>query len=565
MTSASPTTHARMKIGQAGNPKAAGRSPLAPYLIYMGDKPLEAEPTSPGTNTEIQEKKLWPYGEANKILKRYDYNADHVYTFETGFGPSGFPHIGTFGEVVRTEFIINALKEAGFQTKLIVFSDDLDGLRKVPEDMPEWLNEHLGKPVSAIPDPYGECESFSGHMNGKLEEMLKRMEMAYEFRSSKECYESGAFDDAIRILLENCSQLEKIIAPTLSKETLKDWYPFFPICESCGSVLTTRVKDVNLDDHTVQYACTKAHGALQGCGFEGSQTAFRGHGKMTWRVDWPMRWYALGVDYELYGKDLIESFKIGKRIMNQIFRVREPENMFYEMFLDESGAKISKSKGKGLTVEEWTRYGTPESLCLLMYRRPRKAKELSFNIIPSYVDDVIALSAGYHANPEVKEHEFNFVTRFRAKEKVFPHISYMLICNLMTALKSDDPSLIKNYLSTQKDLTAEDMESGFMNEMIEKAARFHNDFFLAKKHDVTLSEEERPLLNLFVERLRTESSAEDIHNAVYEIARENNRKPGEFFKLIYLVFIGQDRGPRLGNFVKMIGQEKSIEILMREV
>ncbi len=517
--------------------------------------------TSVEINTDIKEKKLWPYGEANKLLKRYDYSPDHIYTFETGFGPSGFPHIGTFGEVVRTEFIINALKEAGFKTKLIVFSDDLDGLRKVPEDMPDWLGEHLGKPVSSIPDPFGECESFSEHMNEKLRQMLDWMEMDYEFRTSRESYENGDFDEAIKILLRNYNTLEKIIAPTLSKETLQDWYPFFPICEKCGSVLTTMVKDVNAEGDTVQYSCTKTHGVLHGCGFEGSQTALKGHGKMTWRVDWPMRWYALGIDYELYGKDLIESFKIGRRIMNQIFRTKDPENMFYEMFLDEGGAKISKSKGKGLTVEEWLKYGTTESLYLLMYRRPRKAKELSFNIIPSYVDDVISLSSGYHSKTDVKEHEFEFITRFHAKETAFPNISYMLICNLMTALKSGDSKLIKNYLSQQKDLTNEDLESDFLSGMIEKAGKFHNDFISAKKHDIAFSDEDIFLLGQFVGLLYTELSAEEIHNAVYTIARQNDRNPKDFFRIIYLVFIGQDRGPRIGSFVKMIGQEKSVEII----
>jgi len=499
------------------------------------------------------------------VLGRHDYAGDHVYTFETGFGPSGFPHIGTFGEVVRTEFIINALKEAGFKTKLIVFSDDLDGLRKVPEDMPAWLKEHLGKPVSSIPDPYGEYASFSDHMNMKLKEMLNWMEIDYQFRSSKECYENGDFDEAIRILLNNYDKLEKIIAPTLSKETLKDWYPFFPICEKCGSVLTTVVRRVNPEDCTVQYSCSKTHGELNGCGFEGSQSALGGRGKMTWRVDWPMRWYALGIDYELYGKDLIESFKIGKRIMNQVFRVKDPENMFYEMFLDEAGAKISKSKGKGLTVEEWLKYGTTESLYLLMYRRPRKAKELSFNIIPSYVDDVFSLSASYHGKPEAKEHEFNFITRFCSEEKVFPNISYMLICNLMTALKSDDKELIKNYLSAQKDLTDEDLNSDFMNDMIEKAGKFHHDFISAKKQEISLSEEDIFLLGQFVGLLYTELTSEEIHNSVYTIARKNGRNPRDFFKIIYLVFIGQDRGPRLGTFVKMIGQEKTIEIINDEI
>lgn len=511
--------------------------------------------------TKIEKRKLWPYIEANKVLKRHNYDLNHLYTFESGFGPSGFPHIGTFGEVVRTEFIINALKEFGFKTKLIVFSDDLDGLRKVPEGMPEWLKNHLGKPVSKIPDPYGECSSFSEYMNNKLKDMLKWMEIDYYFKSSKETYENGEFDDAIKILLRNYRKLEEIIAPTLSKETLKNWHPFFPICEECGKVLTTVVKEVNLEDNSVQYSCTKNHGEISGCGYEGLQTALKGHGKMTWRVDWPLRWYALGVDYELYGKDLIESFIIGKKIMNRIFQAKEPENMFYEMFLDEDGTKISKSKGKGLTVEEWLRYGIIESLYLLIYRKPQKAKELSFKIIPSYVDDIVSISKDYHKDPHIEEHEFNFITNFHAKEKKIPDISYMLICNLMTALKSDDKELIKEYLSKQKGLTNEHLTSNFLNDLIGKAGRFYQDFISDRKHEIAFSNEDIFCLGQFVGLLYTELTAEKIHNSVYEIAQRNKIKPQHFFKIIYLALIEQDRGPRLGSFVKMIGQDKIIEII----
>jgi lysyl-tRNA synthetase class 1 len=514
---------------------------------------------------EIESRKLWPYVEAKRVLSRHNYDSDFTYTFESGFGPSGFPHIGTFGEVVRTEFIINALKEFGFKTRLIVFSDDLDGLRKVPGDMPAWLNEHLGRPVSSIPDPFGECSSFSEHMNNKLIGMLNWMDIDYQFRSAMATYESGEFDEGLKILLANYKSLEDIIAPTLSEKTLQAWHPFFPICENCGRVLTTIVREVNPHNFTVRYSCTKDHGEIPGCGYEGEQSCLGGHGKVTWRVDWPLRWYSLKVDYELYGKDLIESFVIGEKIMNKVFRSKAPAHMYYEMFLDETGAKISKSKGKGLTVEDWLNYGNIESLRLLMFKQPQKAKELSFKIIPWYVDNVIISSRDIHSKGDVKEHEFNFITRFKSTDHIYPDVSYMLICNLMTALKTTDNNLLKEYLSKQKDLTRDDIESGFVDELIEKAGRYYNDFIGAETHEAVFSTDDIFYIGQVIGLLYNELTAEMIHNAIYETAKRNNIEPHRLFKLLYLSLIGQERGPRLGSFIKMIGQEKTVEILLDKV
>lgn len=510
---------------------------------------------------EIENRKLWPYAEAMKVLSRHNYNPDFTYIFESGFGPSGFPHIGTFGEVVRTEFIINAIKEFGFKTKLIVFSDDLDGLRKVPEDMPAWLKEHLGKPVSSIPDPFGECSSFSEHMNNKLKKMLNWIDIDYKFKSSKATYESGVFDEGLKILLANYKSLEDIIAPTLSEKTLQTWYPFFPICENCGKVLTTIVKQVNLENFSVQYSCTKDHGEVSGCGYEGEQSFLGGHGKVTWRVDWPLRWYSLKVDYELYGKDLMESFVVGEKIMNKIFKTKEPANMFYEMFLDETGAKISKSKGKGLTVEDWLKYGNIESIRLLMLKHPQKAKELSFKIIPWYVDNVIANSRDFHSREDIKEHEFNFITRFKSKECFYPNISYMLICNLMTTLKTTDKNLIKEYLSKQQDINKDDLEDNFVDDVIDKAISYFDAFMSTETNEVSLSPEEIFYIGQVIGLLFTDLSAETIHNSIYLIARRSNLEPKKLFTLLYLSLIGQEKGPRLGSFIKMIGQEKTIDIL----
>ncbi|MEW6418102.1 MAG: lysine--tRNA ligase [Nitrospirota bacterium] len=538
---------------------------LAKTEVFAGGKVHTKSSNYELIKAEIESRKLWPYVEAKKVLNRHNYDLDYTYTFESGFGPSGFPHIGTFGEVVRTEFIINAIREFGFKTKLIVFSDDMDGLRKIPEGMPAWLKEHLGKPVSSIPDPFGECSSFSKHMNNKLIKMLDWMDIDYEFKSSRAMYETGEFDEGLKILLENYKSLEGIIAPTLSEKTLKTWYPFFPICENCGKVLTTIVKEVNLQNFTVQYSCTKNHGEVPGCGYDGEQSYLGGHGKVTWRVDWPLRWYSLKVDYELYGKDLIESFIVGEKIMNKVFKTEAPENMYYEMFLDETGAKISKSKGKGVTVEDWLKYGNIESLRLLMFKQLQKAKELSFKIIPWYVDNVIITSRDFHSNSNVKEHEFNFITRFKAKDYTYPNISYMLICNLMTTLKTTNKNLIKDYLSKQKDLSRDDLESGFVDEVIEKAGRYYNDFISTETHEVTFSTDDIFYIGQVIGLLYNELTAEMIHNAIYEIAKRNNVEPQKLFKLLYLSLIGQEKGPRLGNFIKMIGQEKTIDILLNRI
>jgi lysyl-tRNA synthetase class 1 len=509
---------------------------------------------------QLSARKLWPYAEAKKVLERHGYDREYTYRFESGFGPSGFPHIGTFGEVLRTNFIMQAVREFGFRTKLIVFSDDLDGLRKVPEGMPAWLAEHLGKPVSSIPDPFGEHGTFSEHMNARLRDMLATIGggIEYEFRSSRAAYESGEFDEGIRILLKDFKKLEEIIAPTLSEDTLRTWYPFFPICENCGKVLTTVVTGVDAEAATVSYECRKPHETVKGCGHVGTQSALGGRGKLTWRVDWPLRWYALKIDYELYGKDLIDSFAVGRKIMRGVFGAPEPASMYYEMFLDEQGAKISKSKGKGLGVAEWLTYGTPESLNLLMFRKPQKAKELSLQIIPRYVDDAIAIARDRTGKPEAVEHEHDFILDERAGGKAYPpEVSYGLICNLMTALKSTDGAMLKNYLGE----AVAGGDGRAMDELIEKAGAYYRDFMLTHRQEFQFTEGERALLARFAIALGEDLEADAIHSLVYDIAVEAGVPPAELFKTLYHALIGQDRGPRLGSFIKMIGREKAVELL----
>ncbi len=513
---------------------------------------------------ELKKRKQWPYAEALKILKRHRFSTEQVYTLETGFGPSGLPHIGTFGEVVRTEFIRSALKEYGFKTRLISFSDDLDGLRKVPENMPGWLKEHLGKPVSSIPDPFGKEESFSAHMNSRLRKMLDDMGVEYEFHTSKESYRGGCFNEGIITLLDQFHQLEEIIAPTLSADTLASWYPFFPLCTKCGKVMTTRVLSYSSAKHTAEYICDKPYGDFRGCGNHEEISVLSGGGKMTWRVDWPLRWFALGIDYELYGKDLIDSFKIGQKIMRRIFRTPEPENMFYEMFLDEDGSKISKSKGSGLTVEEWLRYGSYDSLVYLMYKMPKKAKELSHRIIPQYAGEVNTLSADLFAREakgEVKEHAFRFVRFGRTGSAPLPQVSYSLICNLLSALKTDDISLLKTYLFKIEPSLKEANEEE-LNELLQKALNFYNDLYEKEGEVYHFSDTERKALQDLIAYLRVpREDVQELHDTIFTIARSHGLQPGAFFKTLYHAIVHHERGPKLATFILTIGQEKTISLI----
>ncbi|MBZ0306956.1 MAG: lysine--tRNA ligase, partial [Anaerolineae bacterium] len=352
---------------------------------------------------------LWPDKEAQQILK---FHRAETYVVETGFGPSGKPHFGTFGEVVRTNYVMLALNELGHKTRLIAYSDDMDGLRKIPEGFPGWLKEYIGRPVSRIPDPFEEYPSFSARMNALLVKMLDELQLDYELRVSSVCYPEGAFNEQIKMVIQNYEAVQEIIFPYLRDETKEHWFPFFPICEHCGSISHTRVTAVDKENLILNYTCDREFGGVPGCGHSGQVQALNGNGKLQWKVDWPARWHAFGVHYEMFGKDLIESAEVGDRIVQRVFKGKPPVHMFYELFLDHIGRKISKSKGTGLTAEEWQRYGTHDSLMLLMMDKPREATKLYPGIIPRYVDTAMkAADAYFSGDPKLEReaHTYQFI------------------------------------------------------------------------------------------------------------------------------------------------------------
>lgn len=506
---------------------------------------------------------LWPYEEAKRLLKRHNHDQQKVYLFETGFGPSGFPHIGTFGEVVRTYFIILAMRDLGHKTRLISFSDDMDGLRKVPEDVPQGLQSYLGRPVSLIPDPFACCDSFAAHMNNKLKSLLDDIGIEYEFKSSFEEYRKGTFNEALAVLIKNHELVEEIILPTLSEETQQSWFPFLPMCEICKNVLTTRVTSASKKTLEVQYKCDRQVGQFSGCDHEGACSVLNGSGKMTWKVDWALRWKTFGVDYELYGKDLIESYKISSQIMSKVFKTRGPEHMFYEMFLDEDGSKISKSKGKGLTVEDWLRYGSQKSLRYLMFHKPRKAKELSLRIIPRYMNEVNDLAEHYYSNGEKKDSHcqaYKLLTFFRPPVRKPFTFDYSLLCNLLGTVGVEDSAIIKNYIFKVSPEAREFAEEE-IDQFIRLARSYYKDVVVPTYVEAEIDEKGALLLRQLLAYLEAERSDEEIHNKIYEIARTNNFEPQRFFSLVYKVLLKQERGPRLGHFINLLGAKRVREII----
>jgi lysyl-tRNA synthetase class 1 len=320
------------------------------------------------------EAKNWPFAEARNLLKRYagDTPEKGYVLFETGYGPSGLPHIGTFGEVARTTMVRRAFETlSNIPTKLFAFSDDMDGLRKVPDNVPRqgMMEEYLGKPLTSVPDPFGTHESFGHHNNARLQAFLDTFGFDYEFKSATECYQSGMFDETLLKILQMHERINGVIKPTLGEERRATYSPFLPVCRRTGKVLLAKIVETKPDDGTVVYE--EDDGKLVETPVTG------GHCKLQWKADWAMRWTALSVDYEMSGKDLIDSVRLSGRIC-QILDGVPPESFTYELFLDDNGEKISKSRGNGLSVEEWLEYAPPESLALYMFNSPRKAKRLFF-------------------------------------------------------------------------------------------------------------------------------------------------------------------------------------------
>ncbi|GHC66472.1 lysine--tRNA ligase [Limoniibacter endophyticus] len=522
------------------------------------------------------ESKAWPFAEARKIIERYKKTGfPDVVIFETGYGPSGLPHIGTFGEVARTTMVRNAfrvLTEDKVATKLICFSDDLDGMRKIPENVPDRaaLEEHLHKPLSSVPNPFGgEHKTFADHNNAMLRRFLDTFGFDYEFASATEYYKTGRFDDVLLRAAARYDDIMKVMLPTLGEERQATYSPFLPISPKSGRVLYVPMKKVDAGAGTVTFDDE-----------DGTETTLHvtgGNVKLQWKPDFGMRWAAIGVDFEMFGKDHQTNASIYDRIC-EILGGRAPEHFVYELFLDEVGQKISKSKGNGLTIDEWLTYAPTESLGLYMFQRPRQAKKLYFDVIPKAVDEYYSFLAAYPkqdwknrlGNPVWHLHDGN-------PPSLELPVSFALLLNLVSASNAQNKDVLWGFISRHaKGVNAESHPE--LDRLGDFAIRYFHDFVEPTKVFRAPDAQERVALESLsaaLAALPEGSSSETIQNESLNVARsieryqDHTKKSPEggpgvsvaFFQMLYQVLIGQERGPRFGSFAALYGVRETQKLI----
>tara|TARA_R110000787_G_scaffold63679_11_gene143944 strand:- start:22312 stop:23895 length:1584 start_codon:yes stop_codon:yes gene_type:complete len=512
-----------------------------------------------------EQSNAWPFAEARQILKRLNGKTPEkgYVLFETGYGPSGLPHIGTFGEVARTSWVRHAFHQlSDIPTKLFAFSDDMDGLRKVPDNLPnkEVIADHLGKPLTSIPDPFGTHPSFGEHNNARLKAFLDAFGFEYEFVSSTERYKAGAFDATLMTLLERYEDVINVVLPTLGEERRRTYSPFLPVCPKTGVVLQVPVIERNVSAGTIVYQED-----------DGSKTEVPvtgGHCKLQWKADWAMRWTALNVDYEMSGKDLIESVNLSGKIC-RILGGKPPVGFSYELFLDENGEKISKSRGNGLTVDEWLRYAPPESLAYFMYQKPKAAKRLYFDVIPRQVDEYTRMLEAFETQEPKKQidnpawfiHMGNPPTE-RA------HLSFNILLNLANVCHSEDKAVLWHFISRYRPDAAPET-APMLDRLVEYAINYYQDFVRPAKSYRKASDAERDALIDLASRLKAlpkDADAEEIQTQVYEVGkREDFADQKDWFKALYEILLGQSQGPRMGSFMALYGMDESLALLERAI
>ena len=502
--------------------------------------------------------KSWPFLEAHRILERFKKEDKKEINLQTGYGPSGLPHLGTFGEVARTTMIVNAINQvAEVQVNLIAFSDDMDGLRKVPDNVPnqKLLRKHLNQSLTKVPDPFDKFKSFGDHNNAMLQEFLDVFNFEYNFKSATDLYTSGFFNEQLINVLNNYDEIKNIVLPTLGEERRKTYSPFLPVCPDTNQVLEVEVLEINTSKSTIIYLHNN----------EKIETSvLDGNCKLQWKVDWAMRWIALGIDYEMYGKDLIPTFQLSSKICRALGG-NPPENFFYELFLDKNGEKISKSKGNGLSIDEWLLYAPQETLSYFMYQNPRRAKKLFLDVIPKSTDEFLA-----HVN------KFNEQSLEEKIENPFWHISnglnifgkmpisYNLILNLVSASGTNDPVIILNFI--RKYVGKIDENSlNFIKKLINGVINFHNKVLKNSIQFRVPSSSEMLIFQDMIDRLSKISSsadAEEIQTEIYQIGKDHNfENLRDWFTLIYQVLFGKNEGPRFGSFVAIYGISESIQLI----
>jgi lysyl-tRNA synthetase class 1 len=522
-----------------------------------------------------EQSNAWPFEQAKAIVARLKKKPKDEVLFSTGYGPSGLPHIGTFGEVARTTMVRHAfrvLTEDKIKTRLIAFSDDMDGLRKVPDNVPnkEMLTAYLGKPLTRIPDPFSnEFPSFGAANNARLRAFLDRFNFDYEFVSSTDYYASGRFDATLLKMLVAYDDVMAIILPTLGPERRATYSPFLPISPVSGKVLQVPMVARNVSRGTITYVEPDSGETIE-------VEVTGGRVKCQWKADWAMRWVALGVDYEMAGKDLIDSVKLSGKICTALGGA-PPEGFNYELFLDEKGQKISKSKGNGLTIDEWLRYASPESLSLFMYREPKAAKRLHFDVIPRNVDDYQQFLEGF-PRQDARQQLANPVWHIHAGHPPAADmpVTFQLLLTLVSSSNAENAATLWGFIGRYRPGVTPQSHPK-LDAMVGYAINYYRDFVAPTKRFREPTDVERAALQDLrdaLSQLPANTSPEDIQNVVYEIGRREpfldavkkgkDGRPGvslDWFNMLYQVLLGQEKGPRFGSFVAVYGLPNAVTMI----
>ncbi len=491
-----------------------------------------------------------------------------VLRVESGIGASGFPHIGSVGDSLRAYGVKLGIEARGLKSELIAYSDDRDGLRKVPAGVPEDYRKYLGMPVSEIPDPWGCHSSYGEHMSSMLIDALEKLGIEFTFISGTEAYNSGLLDEQVAKLIENSHKVDKIVREEVGSSKPEGWVYYWPRCEKCGRIYTTRVIKVIPEEKKVIYACDQEFKGVKGCGHVGEASYVRGEGKLSWKGEFAARWAALGIVFEPHGKDITDSFRVNARIAKEVLSYEPPMTVMYEMFLDATGGKISKSKGNVITPQMWMKYSPPETLRMLMFKRYHGTRNISLQNTPQYINEFERNLKLYHNLDKIKS-ERDRISLKRLVEYTFllegvpppPPYEYSAVLKVARMAPRDlsREELIKfvgDIISRYYDLPLERLlDDEWFIKYVEYAKNYV-DSFSEEEGRVVIPQQVLAAIEEFLDRITDDMNAEDIQNLAFQVIKEKGIKSKEFFRSIYRAILGQDGGPRLGNLIQRVGPSR---------
>ena len=488
---------------------------------------------------------------------------------ESGLGASGIPHIGSLGDAARAYGVKLALENLGYKSELIAYSDDVDGLRKIPEGFPDWLQEHIAKPVSFIPDPFGCHDSYGLHMSSLLLDGLDKLGIKYKFQRGVDTYKNGLLKDQIHIILTNSKKIGEKIAELVGQEKYQESLPYFPVCSNCGRLYTAEAYEYLPDERKIKYRChetTIGSQILDGCGHDGVADITKDLGKLAWKVEFAARWQAFDVRFEAYGKDIMDSVKVNDWVADEILKFPHPHHVKYEMFLDKGGRKISKSLGNVVTSQAWLKYGTPKSILLLLYKRITGTREVGFEDIPALMDEYNELENIYFGKIKLDNETktirakglYEYVNLLNVPKNPSLYVNYRLLVQLCTLFREQRSQHVIKKLMEYGTIRESSSE---IEELVNLAGNYADDFDKPSKVEIQLDEATKKAIKNLIDILSSESEPVDLQNMIYQIAKDGGLQPKDLFKTLYQIILASDRGPKIGPFIMDIGRKKVAQTL----